>query len=188
MLLVTACSAPQPDPPPVPAATAVHTLDLDGNPLDPLAQGDSAATALLFVSTHCPISNRYAPSLTELAESFAPRGVATWLVYPDPQDTPDKIRTHIAEFSLPTSVVRDPTHALVTLSEAKVTPQAAVFARGSTEPGYVGRIDDRVVEFGKVRETATRSELRDAIGAVLQGHAPKAAAGPPIGCYINDLR
>jgi hypothetical protein len=37
-------------------------VGLDGSPLDPLA-ADAPATVLVFVSTHCPISNRYAPTV-----------------------------------------------------------------------------------------------------------------------------
>jgi hypothetical protein len=39
---------------------------------------------LVFVRTDCPISNRYAPELRRLQDRFAPRGMAFWLVYPDP--------------------------------------------------------------------------------------------------------
>ena len=43
-----------------------------------------AITVLIFVSTDCPVSNRYAPEITRLLEEFSPRGVRFQLVYPNP--------------------------------------------------------------------------------------------------------
>ena len=54
-------------------------VGLDGRAVDPLA-ADAPATVLLFVSTHCPISNRYAPTMREQAEAWRARGVVAWLV------------------------------------------------------------------------------------------------------------
>lgn len=162
-------------------------VDLDGDPADPLA-GAAPATVLLFVSTHCPISNRYVPSMRELAEAWRTRGVSAWLVYPDPDDDPAAIRAHQRELSLVLPTVRDPEHALVARASARVTPEAAVFGPGVAAPAYHGRIDDRVAEYGKMRAEAAAHELRDAVDAVLRGEAPTPAGAPAIGCYISDLR
>jgi hypothetical protein len=168
-----------------PTKTAV--VDLDGASIDPLA-ADAPATVLLFVATHCPISNRYAPTMRALAEAWRARGVAAWLVYPDPDDDPAAIRAHQAELSLGLPTARDPLHALVARTGARVTPEAAVFRPGAAAPAYRGRIDDRVAEYGKMRAQASAYELRDAVDAVLRGEDPQAAGGPAIGCYISDLR
>ena len=143
---------------------------------------------LLFVSTDCPISNRYAPTMRSLAKDWAELGVTPWLVYPDPDDDPAAIRAHQAEFTLDLPTVRDPQHVLVAQAGARVTPEAAVFGPGATEPAYTGRIDDRVAERGKLRAEASRHELREAVSAVLAGRPPAAAGSPAIGCYISDLR
>lgn len=164
------------------------SLDLEGRPLDPLADGSARATVLLFVSTHCPIANRYAPSMRALAEGWAARGVRAWLVYPDPDDDPAAILEHQRQFALPLPTVRDPEHGLVARAMVRVTPEAAVFAAGASVPAYHGRIDDRAVELGKVRAEASVHDLRDAVDAVLRGESPSPAQGPAIGCYISDLR
>lgn len=162
-------------------------LGLDGAVVDPLAS-EARATVLVFVSTHCPISNRYAPSVRELAAAWRARGVATWLVYPDPDDDAAAITTHQAEHALVLPAVRDPEHRLVAAAGVRVTPEAAVFEAGAAAPAYRGRIDDRAVEFGKLRAAAAAHELRDAVDAVLDGRTPAPAGGPAIGCYISDLR
>lgn len=162
-------------------------LGLDGAVVDPLA-ADAPATVLVFVSTHCPISNRYAPTVRALAEAWRARGVVTWLVYPDPDDEPAAIAAHQAEHALVLPTVRDPEQRLVAKAGVRVTPEAAVFERGAAAPAYHGRIDDRAVEFGKLRAAAAAHELRDAVDAVLDGRTPAPAGGPAIGCYISDLR
>lgn len=163
-------------------------VDLEGRPADPLASPDAAATVLLFVSTHCPISNRYAPTIARLARQWSTKGVATWLVYPDPADDPAAIAAHQRAHALVLPTVRDPGHVLVARAAARVTPEAALFHPGAAAPAYVGRIDDRVVEFGSVRPEASAHELDDAVRALLAGDRPVAAGGPAIGCYISDLR
>src|SRR5437868_9007481 len=85
------------------------------------------ATALLFVSSTCPVSNRYAPDLRKLSDEYAKSGVAFWLIYPDPADTPTDIRSHIAEFKLPGTPERDIKHALVKRAGATITPEVAVY-------------------------------------------------------------
>ncbi len=170
-----------------PVADAPAVVDLEGRPVDPLAT-IGRATVLLFVSTHCPISNRYAPTVQALADRFGPQGVTTWLVYPDPEDDAAAIEAHRRAFSLSLPAVRDPGHQLVARAGVRVTPEAAVF--GPTEPAaaYVGRIDDRVVELGTMRAEASAQELSDAVQAVLAGRPADAAGAAAIGCTISDFR
>lgn len=163
-------------------------VDLEGAAYDPLAASDGSAVVLVFVATACPISNRYAPTLSTLAETWASPAVRTWLVYPDPDDDAAAIRAHRAAYGLELAALRDPDHVLVARAGAKVTPEAAVFATGSTTPAYRGRIDDRVLAFGKIRAQASTHELRDAVDAVVRGDAPAVATAPAVGCYISDLK
>lgn len=183
-LLLAAC-ADVPASSPVASAAVV---DLQGAPTDPLAGPPATATVLLFISTHCPISNRYAPTIRALADAWAARGVHLWLVYPDPDDDAAAIRTHQAAYALELPTLRDPGHLLVARAGVRVTPEAAVFGPAAPTPAYRGRIDDRVQDFGKIRPEASAHELRDAVEAVLRAEPPRPAQGPAIGCYIADLR
>lgn len=198
-LLLGACAEPPAEPGAVAVTIAVTmgvngaaevpgttVVDLQGLPVDPLT--GEHVTVLLFVSTHCPISNRYAPTIGALARSWTDRGVHPWLVYPDPDDEPAAIRAHQAEFALDLPALRDPGHLLVARAGARVTPEVAVFGPGAATPAYHGRIDDRVQGFGKIRPEASVHELRDAVDAMLRGEAPRPAQGPAFGCYISDLQ
>lgn len=156
---------------------------LGGSRVDPLADPKAKAVVLIFVSTDCPIANRYAPELRRLYEAYQARGVSFWLVYAAPDETPEKIRRHIAEYHHPMPALRDPDHRLVKFCEASRTPEAAVFAPGRNRM-YRGRIDDRFTDYGKSREFASQHDLQDAIEAVLAGRTVKTPATEAIGCHI----
>src|SRR5215470_14739036 len=81
------------------------------------------------------------------------------LVYVDPAEPSEEIRQHLHDFGYHIAALRDNEHALVKMTGAKVTPEAAVFVPApSGAPGdlvgtgrmvYRGRIDDQYVDFGK---------------------------------------
>jgi AhpC/TSA family len=166
---------------PGPAADA--PTDLDGRPADAFAD-QAKATVLVFVSTDCPISNRYAPELRRLFESYAPRGVAFRLVYPTAEESLVTIHQHVLEYGFPFAALRDPGHVLVARARATVTPESAVFA-ASGQLVYHGRIDDRQIDFGKARPEPTRRDLQEALEAVLAGKKPRETEAPSIGCAIT---
>jgi hypothetical protein len=162
-------------------------LDLSGAAVDPFELAGDRVAAFLFVGTECPVSNRYAPEIQRLQDEFEPRGVAFFLVYPDPAADADAIRRHLAEFGHRAPALRDPEHALVARAGVGTTPEAAVFD-SSGQLRYAGRIDDRYVTFGVTRPAPTTRDLERALEATLAGEEPDPAAGPPVGCHIADLR
>ncbi len=176
-LLLLSCATP-------PSAPDLKLLDLDGNEVDPL-QSD-AVSVFVFTRTDCPISNRYAPEIRRIYERFEPQGVAFWLVYVDPDESAEVIRGHLADYAYPLPALRDPRHALVSLTGASVTPEAAVFV-GPERMIYRGRIDDWYVDFGKSRAAATRHDLQDVLQALLDGHDVTPSTTPTVGCFIADL-
>jgi hypothetical protein len=171
---------------PTARAGQVRLLDLESRPVDPLhPAAGTKATVLLFVTTDCPISNRYAPDVTGLFKSFAPKGVSFWLIYPNPADSPRAIRDHLVSFGYPMQALRDPGHALAKLVDATVTPEAVVVA--GERIVYRGRIDDRYVDLGLQRPAPTRRDLEDALMAVLAGKPVQHPATEAVGCVIADF-
>ena len=164
----------------------VFLLDLSGRRIEPLEQSEAAATVFLFLRTDCPISNRYAPEIRRLHDRFVPSGVEFWMIYPDPDEPLPAIRQHLADFEYPGRAARDPEHALVEKTQATVTPEAAVFAEG--ELAYLGRIDNRYVDFGKTRAAATTHDLADALVAILEGRPVPEPRTTAVGCFISDLK
>ena len=169
------------------AAAAVRLPDLDNRLVDPfLAAESSKAVVFLFASVDCPISNRYAPVVQRLYQTFSSQGVAFWLIYPNPAETPAAIRDHVKAFNYPVHALRDPKHELVKLTNVQVTPEVAVFDR-SHALVYHGRIDDRYVSLGVERPSPTRSDLAEALTATLAGSKVKEASTQAVGCFIADF-
>jgi hypothetical protein len=156
-------------------------VDLEGSPVDPLAE--EGLVTLFFVTSECPISNRYAPTYSKLVAEHPESKF--YFVYPDPDDDPRDIRQHQQEYALPGPAIRDLEHHLVRASGVEVTPEAAVFSAG--ELAYRGRIDDRAVTYGEFRQSASKRDLHQALVALQQGRRPKAAQTKAVGCYIADL-
>jgi hypothetical protein len=66
-----------------------------------------------------------------------------------------------------------------------VTPEAAVYAGGRIV--YRGRIDDRHVDLGVERPSATRHELADALASIVAGKAVAQPTTQAVGCFIADF-
>lgn len=163
---------------PAPGGNLVAPLDPDPN---------VRATVALFVRTDCPISNRYAPEVRRIHETYSKQGVAFWLIYPDPDVEDDAIREHLEAYSYPMPALKDPEHRLVRRAGAKITPEAALFDSDG-KLVYLGRIDDRYVDFGKSRREPTRHDLALALDALLAGRPVELDRTKAIGCFIDDLR
>jgi hypothetical protein len=169
------------------AVISTAAPDLSGTPRDPFQPAaGTRATVLLFVSTDCPVSNRYAPDVRKLHDTYAKDGVAFWLIYPNPADAVSDIRDHIAQFKYPGTALRDIRHDIVTRAGATITPEAAVYD-GRGRLAYRGRIDDRYSAVGIEKATPTRHDLQDAIAATLAGKPIKDNRTQAVGCYIADF-
>jgi len=162
-------------------------VDLAGKAVDPLALSQGrVATVLVFTTTDCPISNRYAPVIQELASRFEKQGIGFTLVYPVGTDSATVIREHVKTFAYSIPVVRDPAQQLVKHAGARVTPEVAVIGAGGAVL-YRGRIDDRYVEFGKDRPQPTERTLERALEAIVQGKPVAVHETQAVGCYLADL-
>ena len=52
----------------------LNGIGLDGSTVDLFGDG-AVAAALIFVGTECPVSNRYVPTINQLAGEFADQGI-----------------------------------------------------------------------------------------------------------------
>lgn len=169
------------------AATPQGVVDLDGLAVDPLTlPAGVRAHVLVFTTTDCPISNRYAPELKRLAAAYAERGVRFWIVYPVPGDTPEKIRAHVAQFGLRLRVARDTRLELVRHTGATVTPEVAVID-GAGGMAYRGRVDNRYEDFGVDRPAPTTRDLDTALANLLAGRPIEPKTTRAVGCFLTDL-
>src|SRR5215468_61298 len=169
------------------SAGPVRVPNLDGQLIAPLQPSAATkATVLLFVSTDCPISNRYAPDVRRLYDEYANDGVVFRLIYPNPADGVDDIRDHLKSFAFPGTALRDLHHDAVKRAGATITPEAAVYD-GNGRLAYRGRIDDRYSAIGIERAAPTRHDLQDAIAATIAGMPVTTRFTQAVGCYIADF-
>jgi thiol-disulfide isomerase/thioredoxin len=165
-------------------------VDLSGHSVEQLAPAGTKAVVLFFVASDCPISNRYIPEIEKLSAEYGPRGVLFWWIYPNPGDTAAVVKAHDAQFSIGSgTLVRsllDARQSLVRMAHVTITPEAAVFvpAASGLREVYRGRIDNRYIDFGQERPSATQHDLEEAIRAVLDHKIVPPPGGPPVGCSI----
>jgi hypothetical protein len=169
------------------SAGPLRVLDLDGRLVDPLAPAPGVrATVFVFITTDCPIANRYAPEIQRLSSIFASQGVRFWLVYANPHEPLASIRNHLRRFQYAIPALRDPEHTLVRFTKVTVSPEAALVNQGGSLL-YHGRIDDRWVDIGRDRPSPTRSDLAEALRATLDGKPVVPSATPAVGCILSDF-
>lgn len=137
-------------------------------------------TTLLFISTECPIANRYAPEMGRIYKDYAGKGVKFFRVYVAGSES--DIKAHGSDFKLPMTALLDPKKKLIQQVGARVTPEAVVLnANGKVI--YRGRIDDRNVEHG-VERPDYRRDLRVALTEALSGKPVSMPETPAIGCFL----
>jgi AhpC/TSA family/Copper type II ascorbate-dependent monooxygenase, C-terminal domain len=158
---------------------------LDGRRVS-LAAPAHGATALIFYSTECPISNSYSPTLATLVESFPPRSVNWVGVCVDPDLSDSDVQTHARDFSLKFTVVRDRHGVLARKLGARWTPEAFLIDTAG-KIRYHGRIDDQFVARRKRNANPSGNELKDAIAAVLSGTEVKTPEVEAVGCPLPEV-
>ena len=142
------------------------------------------AVVLFYVTTDCPLSNGYAPEMNRIAETYAPRAVKFYAVQGDTTIADDEVRRHARDFAYRFPVLLDPQLLLAHHTGATVTPEAVVVS-SSGDVLYLGRIDNRVENFGKVRVEPTEFDLRDALDAILAGRPVPHPRTRALGCAIT---
>ena len=150
------------------------------------AARERRVTVLLFIDPECPVSNFYAPEMTRLWETYAPRGVAFRGIHSEPVVTAEQAERHATEFRLGFPVLVDDRQALARRYEIGKVPTAVVLSAGDTLL-YRGRIDDRYSPDGKRRDEPRTRDLEEAVKAALEGRPPPVAETTPYGCPLNAL-
>lgn len=139
---------------------------------------------LVFTTTDCPISNRYAPEIQRLATKFS-KSAKFVLVYPVPTDSPAMIAAHVKKFAYAIETIRDTDQKLVKQTGVTVTPEVAVMVGNNIV--YRGRIDDRYVELGRERPQPTRHDLESTLDALTAGKRVAPRETRAVGCILSDL-
>jgi thiol-disulfide isomerase/thioredoxin len=144
------------------------------------------AIVLFFAAPECPLSNGYVPEMNRIQEAYVKRGVLTFAVQADIGMSPDTAASYARDYYYEFPMLLDVEQRLVRLAGATVTPQAAVLS-GEGKLLYLGRVDNRVEDFGQRRTQITSTDLRDALDAVLAGQSVAHPVTKSIGCAIQRI-
>ncbi len=162
-------------------------VDLAGQSHE-LGQNDTGLVRVfVFLSTECPISNGYVPTLNALSQQLnkdAHKRVELFGVVADPTVSRAQAAKHFEEFKLEMPVLFDASGLLAADLNPTHVPEAFVVdPRGRVV--YRGAIDNAWEALGRRRPRAESHFLADAILAACMGVAPKVALTKPIGCHIE---
>ena len=145
------------------------------------------AIVFFFVSTDCPLSNNYVPEFNRIQQQYEPRGIAFYAVQGDATVAADEVRRHVKAFGYAFPYLFDPQESLASFTGANVTPEAAVLSP-TGQLLYLGRIDNRLEDFGKQRVKITEFDLRDALDAILNGKPAPHPRTRALGCSITRAK
>ncbi len=160
--------------------------DTEGRIHTPAEWGGEKAILLFFVTTDCPVANSYVPEMNRIHDTYAPRGVEVFAVQSDTTIPDGDVARYARDYRYGFPLLLDPRQVLVRLANATITPQAAVLAPDG-KVLYLGRIDNRVADFGKQRFQATEQDLREALDEVLSGKPVAHPFTKSVGCAINRV-
>jgi len=159
--------------------------DTEGVEHSPREWSQARAVVLFFVTTDCPLSNGYAPEMSRIEQAYAARGVLVYAVQGDTTIPDAEVRQQARDIGYRFPALLDPRQILAHYTGATVTPEAVVLSPEGAVL-YLGRIDNRVEDFGKTRIEATEFDLRDTLDAILAGRPVAHPRTPALGCAITN--
>jgi thiol-disulfide isomerase/thioredoxin len=165
------------------AGQSVTLRDVDGVEHRRTEWDSKRAIVIFFTTTECPLSNGYIPEMNRLQKEYAARNVAFYAVEVDTTIADRDVRNHAKDFGIAYPVLIDKQQTLVRLTGATATPEVAVLSNKGAVL-YIGRIDNRVEDYGQHRNVITERDLRNALDAVLAGRMVPHASTKVVGCAI----
>jgi len=148
------------------------------------SQWGRRATILVFLSTECPISNGYLPTLSRLFQERGDEGVVVLGLHSNRSQTLQAITRHARDFAIPFPLFRDPSGEVARAVKAVTCPEVILFD-GPGAIVYRGRIDDRYVRRGGPARGKGRPDLELALNSLLAGEEIAVPETKVIGCPID---
>jgi hypothetical protein len=140
------------------------------------------ATVVVFISSVCPIADKYLERLNDLHMVYAPAGVQFVMVNSNANETWRDMEAYASRNGATFPVYRDEGNHLADRLSAQSTPEGFVIDRSGLLR-YRGRIDD-ATNPARVRSHS----LRDAIASVLKNREVTVPRTRVLGCAIHRLK
>src|SRR4051812_39449182 len=146
--------------------------------------GGGKGTVVVFVGTDCPISNRYVPTLNDIAQEVEAAGVRFYGVISDPTVTRKQAADWAKQYSAAFPIFFDASGELARKYKPTKTPESFVLA-GNGDIKYAGRIDDAWAGLGRPRGVVTRKDLAEAVKAMLESRPIAEPKTEAVGCEFE---
>jgi peroxiredoxin len=144
---------------------------------------DKPVLVVVFLGVECPLAKLYGQKLAAMEKEFAERGVQFIGVNSNQQDTLQELAGYATKFDVKFPLLKDPGAKIAEQFGATRTPEAFVLDRDRAIR-YQGRIDDQY-GVGAARDHATKTEMVDAVEALLAEKPVEVAVTQPVGCLIG---
>lgn len=144
---------------------------------------DYRAIVVAFTCKSCPLSRKFAPTLSRLEKSYEKQQVAFVYVNPSPRETDAEVDESIRVHSLTGPYIRDRDGSIARALGATHSTDVIVLDARRTLI-YRGAVDDQY-GFGYALNAPRREYLVEALDAVLRGERPAAPATFAPGCPID---
>lgn len=138
-------------------------------------------TAIVWLSTDCPLSQKYSRTINLLKARYTYAEVHWMLVFVN--EKKKFVEKFVKKYALEIPYILDKNKTLTKQYQATITPEAVLVAEDKIV--YRGAIDNQVLALGKFADSATACYLQAAIDSVLSGRPIAIAKTTPIGCIIE---
>ena len=181
-LSLPSASAEGTEPAPVAIGTTVEDfrlLDAAGREQSLSKLRGKQATALIFVSTRCPVSNMYNERMQKVAEDYRAKGVAVVGINSNKEETAIEIASHAKEKGLTFTILKDIGSRVADKLGAGRTPEVFLLdAAGKLV--YHGALDN-----AQNPAMVNTHHLRNALDAVVSGKPVERTEVKAFGCTIK---
>lgn len=143
------------------------------------------ATVFIFLSTECPISNGYIPTLNQLATDYRDQGVNVVGINSNDGCSLRDMASHRKEFAINFPVLKDAGAVVANELAATHCPEA-ILLDGQGIVRYRGRIDDRYSRRGGPAGDVQSNDLTRALLEVLDGKTVSVPMTKVMGCPITS--
>ena len=144
---------------------------------------DASAIVLFIQGNGCPIARNALPTLNQIRDTYAPKGVQFLMLNANLQDDRDDVFQEAQKFSIDYPILIDESQLIAESLDLHRTAEALVIDPKTWSIVYRGPIDDRL-DYEAQKPRASNHYLTDALTAHLGGQevATKAITSP--GCLI----
>ncbi len=169
------------------SASTIELPSASGNRIRPLDLQGQKAGVYFFIAHDCPIANSYAPEINRIVKRYAAKKISFYIVYSEIDTPVSELKAHSKSYGYSCPSLFDKKHELVNKVHASVTPEVVILSPEGVNI-YRGRIDDRYLDFGKMKQEASVHDLRDALDFVCKGLLPTHKSTRAVGCFIPRIK